>query len=34
MDGIPAVGQHTLAILQECGISPEDMAFMKAQGAI
>lgn len=34
MDGIPAVGQHTLAILQECGISPEDMAAMKAQGAI
>jgi len=34
MDGIPAVGQHTLAILQEFGISPEEMAVMKAQGAI
>jgi crotonobetainyl-CoA:carnitine CoA-transferase CaiB-like acyl-CoA transferase len=34
MDGIPAVGQHTLAILQEFGISPEEMAVMKVQGAI
>jgi crotonobetainyl-CoA:carnitine CoA-transferase CaiB-like acyl-CoA transferase len=34
MDGIPAVGQHTQAILQECGISLDDMAAMKAQGAI
>jgi len=34
MDGIPAVGQHTQAILQECGVSLDDMAAMKAQGAI
>lgn len=34
MDDIPAVGQHTQAILQECGLSHADMAAMKAQGAI
>jgi crotonobetainyl-CoA:carnitine CoA-transferase CaiB-like acyl-CoA transferase len=34
MDAIPAVGQHTQAILQECGISLDDMAEMKAQGSI
>lgn len=34
MDDIPSVGQHTQAILQECGLSQADVAAMKAQGAI
>jgi itaconate CoA-transferase len=34
MDPIPAVGQHTEAILAECGKTPEDIAGLRAAGAI
>lgn len=34
MDAVPSVGQHTEAILAECGLSPETMQSMKKQGAI
>ena len=34
MDAIPAVGQHTDAILKELGISESEIASMRANGAI
>ncbi|WP_114638326.1 CaiB/BaiF CoA transferase family protein [Polynucleobacter necessarius] len=34
MDAIPAVGQHTEAILRELGISPEQIAQMRADSTI
>ncbi|MDB5892005.1 MAG: CoA-transferase, family 3 [Polaromonas sp.] len=34
MDAVPAVGQHTADILQTLGISPQDIAAMKAADAI
>jgi len=34
MDAIPAVGQHTEAILSEIGLSPDQIAHMKAANAI
>ncbi|QWD63500.1 CaiB/BaiF CoA-transferase family protein [Polynucleobacter sp. MWH-UH2A] len=34
MDPIPAVGQHTESILKELGMSAEDIAQMRASGAI
>lgn len=34
MDPIPAVGEHTDAILQELGIAESDIASMRASGAI
>jgi itaconate CoA-transferase len=34
MDAIPAVGQHTEAILAECGKTPADIASLRAAGAI
>jgi itaconate CoA-transferase len=34
MDAIPAVGQHTEAILRELGIPPEQIARMRADSAI
>ena len=34
MDAVPSVGQHTEAILEECGVNPETMQSMKKQGAI
>ena len=34
MDPIPAVGQHTDAILKELGLADSDIATMRASGAI
>lgn len=34
MDPIPAVGQHTVSILKELGMSDSDIAQMRASGAI
>jgi itaconate CoA-transferase len=34
MDPIPAVGEHTEAILKELGMSDSDIASMRASGAI
>ncbi len=34
MDPVPAVGQHTDAILRELGLSPQDIAQLKSQQAI
>jgi itaconate CoA-transferase len=34
LDGIPAVGQHTDAILGELGLSQRDIAALRAEGAI
>ena len=34
MDPIPAVGEHTESILKELGISDDEIAHMRANGAI
>jgi itaconate CoA-transferase len=34
MDAVPAVGQHTEAILQELGLAAGDIAALRAAGAI
>jgi crotonobetainyl-CoA:carnitine CoA-transferase CaiB-like acyl-CoA transferase len=34
MDAIPAVGQHTEAILSELGIAATEIKVMRSQGAI
>jgi len=34
MDPIPAVGEHTYAILKELGMADSDIASMRASGAI
>ena len=34
MDAIPAVGQHTEAILSELGIAASEIEVMRSQGAI
>ena len=34
MDAVPALGQHTTAILQEAGVSAADMARLQADGAV
>jgi crotonobetainyl-CoA:carnitine CoA-transferase CaiB-like acyl-CoA transferase len=34
MDDIPAVGQHTEAILSELGIAASEIELMRSQGAI
>jgi crotonobetainyl-CoA:carnitine CoA-transferase CaiB-like acyl-CoA transferase len=34
MDDIPAVGQHTEAILSELGITASEIEVMRSQGAI
>jgi crotonobetainyl-CoA:carnitine CoA-transferase CaiB-like acyl-CoA transferase len=34
MDPIPAVGEHTDAILKELGMAESDIASMRASGAI
>jgi crotonobetainyl-CoA:carnitine CoA-transferase CaiB-like acyl-CoA transferase len=34
MDDIPAVGQHTAAILTELGIATSEIEVMRRQGAI
>jgi crotonobetainyl-CoA:carnitine CoA-transferase CaiB-like acyl-CoA transferase len=34
MDPIPAVGEHTESILKELGMSDDEIANMRASGAI
>jgi itaconate CoA-transferase len=34
MDGVPALGQHSDAILAELGFGPEQIAAMRSAGAI
>ena len=34
MDAVPALGQHTAAILREAGISPAEWARLEAEGAV
>ena len=34
MDPIPAIGEHTHAILKELGVSPETVAVLEADQAI
>jgi crotonobetainyl-CoA:carnitine CoA-transferase CaiB-like acyl-CoA transferase len=34
MDAVPALGEHTDAILQELGYSPEQIATLREAGAI